>query len=104
MCDGFQFVGRIPYLSTEPRHLVVASEVATMNFLRLHDIPVPKIYDYSATPDNGAGTEYMFMELAHGKNLCDIWFDLSTKARITVVTKLVESESRLFSLTLSSKW
>jgi hypothetical protein len=42
MCDGFQFVGRIPYPITEPKHLVVASEVATMDFLRSHDIPVPK--------------------------------------------------------------
>lgn len=41
----------------------------------------------------------MFMELARGKNLGDIWFDLSIEARITVVTSLVELESRLFSLT-----
>ncbi|EUC48494.1 hypothetical protein COCMIDRAFT_87131 [Bipolaris oryzae ATCC 44560] len=99
MCDGFQLVGRIPYLFTEPRPLLVASEVATMHFLRLHGIPVPRIYGYSATSDNGAGTEYMFMELVHGKNLGDIWFDLSIEARITVVTNLVELESRLFSLT-----
>jgi hypothetical protein len=98
MCDGFQFVGRIPYPVTEPKRLVVASEVATMDFLRSHDIPVPKIYSYSATSENAAGTEYLFMELVRGTNLGDIWFDLSEKARITVVTNLVELESRLFSL------
>lgn len=98
MHDGFQFVGRIPYPVTEPKHLIVASEVATMDFLRSQGIPVPKIYDYSATSDNLAGTEYLFMELVSGTNLGDIWFNLSEKARVTVVTKLVELESRLFAL------
>ncbi|KAF1967449.1 hypothetical protein BU23DRAFT_602870 [Bimuria novae-zelandiae CBS 107.79] len=98
MRDGFQFVGRIPYPITEPKHLVVASEVATMDFLRSHGIPVPQIYSYSATSENAAGTEYVFMELIRGTNLGDIWFDLSEKARITVVSKLVELESRMFAL------
>ncbi|KAF2258835.1 kinase-like protein [Lojkania enalia] len=98
MRDGFQFVGRIPYPITEPRHLVVASEVATMDFLRSHGVPVPQIYSYSATSENAAGTEYLFMELIRGTNLGDIWFDLSEKARITVITELVELESRLFAL------
>ena len=98
MRDGFQFVGRIPYPVTEPKDLVVASEVATMDFLRSHGIPVPKIYGYSATSENAAGTEYIFMELVRGTNLGDIWFDMSEKARITIITKLVELESRLFAL------
>jgi hypothetical protein len=38
------------------------------------------------------------MELVRGTNLGDIWYDLSEKARITVVTNLVELQSRLFSL------
>ncbi|KAH7130487.1 kinase-like domain-containing protein [Dendryphion nanum] len=98
MQDGFQLVGRVPYPVTKPKHLVIASEVATVDFLRLHGLPVPKIYSYSATSENPAGTEYIFMELVRGTNLGDIWFDLSEKARITVVTKLVELESRLFAL------
>lgn len=98
MHDGFQLVGRIPYPTTEPKHLVIASEVATMDFLRMHGIPVPKIYSYSTTSENPAGTEYIFMELVRGTNLGDIWFDLPEKARITVVTRLVELESRLFAL------
>ncbi|OAL43944.1 hypothetical protein IQ07DRAFT_616089 [Pyrenochaeta sp. DS3sAY3a] len=98
MHDGFQLVGRIPYPTTKPKQLVIASEVATMDFLRMNGIPVPKIYGFSTTPDNPAGTEYMFMELAQGSNLGDIWFDLSEEARITVVARLVELESRLFAL------
>jgi hypothetical protein len=33
MQDGFEMIARIPYLTTEPRHLLVASEVATMDYL-----------------------------------------------------------------------
>ncbi|KAI4923374.1 hypothetical protein J4E85_008411 [Alternaria conjuncta] len=98
MRDGFQFIGRIPYPVTEPKHLVVASEVATMDFLRLHGIPVPKIYSYSATAENAAGTEFIFMEFIRGTNLGDVWYNLPERARITVVAKLVELESKLFAL------
>jgi hypothetical protein len=102
MHDGFQLVGRIPYPTTEPKHLVIASEVATMDFLRLHGIPVPRVYSYSVTSENPAGTKYIFMELVRGTNLGDVWFDLPEKARITVVTRLVELESRLFALPFSA--
>lgn len=100
MRDGFQFVGRIPYSTTEPNNLVIASEVATMDFLRSHGMPIPKMYSYSATAKNAAGTEYIFMERVQGTNLGDVWFDPFEKARITVVTKLVELESQLFTLKL----
>jgi hypothetical protein len=98
MRDGFQLVARIPYPTIQPKHLVVASEVATMDFLRLQDIPVPKVYGYSAVADNAAGTEYIFMELIRGMNLGDTWDDMPGKDRNTVITKLVELESRLFAL------
>ncbi|WEW59933.1 hypothetical protein PRK78_005415 [Emydomyces testavorans] len=98
MRNGFQFVARIPYPVTEPKRLLVASEVATLDFLRSHNIPVPKIYGYSPVADNAAGTEYIFMELVRGHNLGDIWLQLGEKARIVVLTKLVELESRLFAL------
>jgi hypothetical protein len=90
---------RIPYPMTEPKHLLVASEVATMGYLRSHGIPTPEIYGYSKTPHNPAGTEYIFMELNRGINLGDIWFELGETARISVVSRLVELESRLFFLT-----
>ena len=98
MRDGLEFVGRILYPITEPKSLVVASEVATMDFLRSHGIPTPKVYDYSVTSENAAGTEYVFMEYIRDTNLGDNWFDMSENAKITVVTKLVEVESRLFAL------
>jgi aminoglycoside phosphotransferase (APT) family kinase protein len=48
------------------------SEVATMNFLRSHGIPVPKVFGYSPVPDNAADTEYIFMEFVQGHNVSDI--------------------------------
>ena len=98
MRDGFQLVARIPYPLIQPKHLVVASEVATMDFLRLQGIPVPKVYGYSAVADNAAGSEYIFMEFVGGRNLGYIWDDMPGKDRRTVITKLVELESRLFAL------
>ena len=98
MRNGFQFVARIPYHVTEPKYLAVASEVATTDFLRSHGIPVPEIFGYSAVADNSTGTEYIFMELVQGQNLGDIWYTLSEKERETLVTKLVQLESRLFAL------
>ncbi|RMD44046.1 hypothetical protein DV735_g1155, partial [Chaetothyriales sp. CBS 134920] len=98
MRDGSQLVARIPYPVVEPKSLVIASEVATMDFLRSRGIPVPKVYGYSTTSENAAGTEYIFMELARGTNLGDIWYAMSEKARIAIVTKIVHLESQLFAL------
>ncbi|QQK42180.1 kinase-like protein [Penicillium digitatum] len=98
MKDGFQLVARIPYPVTEPKFFVIASEVATMDFLRSQGIPVPKVFGYSARSDNAAGTEYIFMELVQGNNLGDIWFELSEKERINLVFQIVQMESRLLSL------
>lgn len=98
MHDGFEMIARIPYLMTEPRHLLVTSEVATMDYLGSCGIPIPKVFGYSATSDNAAGTEYIFMEVNAGTNLGDIWFELGEKARTTVVSRIVELESQLFSL------
>jgi hypothetical protein len=88
----------IPYPATEPKFPVVASEVATLDFLRAHGIPVPKVFDYSAVADNSAGTEYIFMEYVRGKNLGEVWYSLIEHERRELVTKIVQLESRLFSL------
>jgi len=89
MRDGYQLVVRIPYPATEPKLLVVASEVATLDFLRAHGIPVPKVFDYSTVADNSAGTEYIFMEYIQGKNLGDMWYTLSERKRRELVARIV---------------
>ena len=96
--DGFQFVARIPYAKTEPKRLLIASEIATLEFLRARSFPVPEVYGYSTTPDNAAGTEYILMELAGGRKLTDLWLDLTEERRVKIISGLVELESKLLSL------
>lgn len=100
MHDGIQIIARLPYPFTVPKHHAVASEVATMVFLRSHGLPVPKIYDYSATPHNPVGTEYIFMEKVQGKALREIWLDMTPKDTRKLVSQVVKMESLLFSIKL----
>lgn len=98
--DGFKLVARIPYPVTEPRQQVVASEAATMTLLRSKGIPVPAVYAYSATADNPAETEYMFLEFSPGRNLGTLWADMNEHHQLQFIKSLVAVESRLFNLRL----
>ncbi|KAI9848391.1 MAG: Phosphotransferase enzyme [Sclerophora amabilis] len=100
MRDGLQVIARLPYPSTSPKHYATASEVATMDFVRSYGIPVPKIYAYSATSRNPVGAEYIIMEKVGGKELGGSWFLMSSKERLKIISKIVEMESLLFSITL----
>lgn len=91
---GFQTVARIPYPATIPKYFAVASEVATMAFLRSSGLPPPEVYGYSPTPNNAAGTEYIFMEFVQGTNLSDIWFGLGEGEIISISHQLAELESK----------
>jgi hypothetical protein len=100
--DNFKLVARIPYSITEPRQHVVASEAATMTFLRSDGIPVPEVYGYSATADNPAQTQYMFLEYKSGKNLGALWGSMGEHDRCRFLQSLVRLESRLFNLRFSA--
>lgn len=62
MRDGHQVIARLPYPLTSPKCYATASEVATMDFVRLHGIPVPQVYNYSATSRNPVVAEYIIMD------------------------------------------
>ncbi|KAG9019040.1 hypothetical protein FRB90_006996 [Tulasnella sp. 427] len=98
MRDNFRLVARIPYPITVPKSYAVASEVATMDFLRSYGVPIPKVYGYSPTSDNMAETEYIFMQYVDGTNLSDIWFDLGEQDIISVVRQLVDLEAKMMSV------
>ena len=100
MHDGFRMVARIPYPLTEPKYHLVASEVATMDFLRSSGLPIPEIYGYSPVADNAAETEYIFMEFIQGTNLSDIWYDLEEGDIISITRQIAELESKMMSITL----
>ncbi|PWY71413.1 hypothetical protein BO83DRAFT_447084 [Aspergillus eucalypticola CBS 122712] len=58
-------------LSTSPRQLAIASEVATLALLRAHGLPVPRVYAYSTDAKNPVGSEYIIMEKLPGRPLAD---------------------------------
>ncbi|KAJ7641631.1 protein kinase subdomain-containing protein PKL CAK Fmp29 [Roridomyces roridus] len=98
MRDGFKMVAHIPYKCTIPRYFGVASEAATMAFLRSHGIPIPEVYGYSADANNAAGTEYIFTESIGGTTLVDQWFDLDEPDTISIARQLVQLEKKMMSI------
>lgn len=100
MKDGFQLIARLPYPVTQPKRFAVASEVATMALVRGKGVPAPQVYGYSTNANNPVGAEYIFMENVKGKSLGDVWFTLSPKDRIRVLSGIVEHEAKLFSLSI----
>lgn len=98
MHDGFQVVARIPYPVTDPKFYAVASEVATMRFLRAQGLPVPEVYGYSPTPDNAAKTEYIFIEFIKGTKLSDVFMELQEAELASVMRQIVQLESRIMSI------
>ena len=40
--DGYAIIARLPYHVTVPKHYAVASEAATLDFLRSQGVAVPK--------------------------------------------------------------
>lgn len=99
MNDGSSILARLPYPSTLPQRLAVASEVATIDFARVHGVPTPRILGYS-TGENPVGAEYILMEKLPGKPLGDVWFDLSEKQRLQILYDIVKLESKLFNISL----
>ncbi|TVY91372.1 Altered inheritance of mitochondria protein, mitochondrial [Lachnellula willkommii] len=98
--DGIPVIARLPYPSTYPKHFTVASEVATINLVRSYGVPAPKILGYSATSNNAVGSEYVIMEKVAGRDLGDIWYELSEKERLKVLSQVGKLESVLFSISL----
>ena len=94
--DGLKVIARLPYPSTIPRKYGVASEVATMEFLRLHGVPIPKIFDWSSSTSNQVGSEYIVMERVQGRELAETWYTMTLKERMAVIEKIVDVERILF--------
>ncbi|EJD08141.1 protein kinase subdomain-containing protein PKL/CAK/Fmp29 [Fomitiporia mediterranea MF3/22] len=96
--DGFQMVARIPYPVTVPKYYAVASEVATMDFLRSSGLPVPQVYGYSPTSENAAKTEYIIMEWMKGTKLSDVWLELGDSDIVSILHQLAQLESQMMSI------
>jgi Protein of unknown function (DUF1679) len=91
-------VARIPYPMTVPKYYAVASEVATIEYLRSSGLPAPEIYGYSPDSDNAAGTAYILMEFVQGSKLSEVWPSLDDQEVISIVRQLTQIESQMISL------
>lgn len=100
MRDGIQLVARIPFPITEPKRFAIASEVATLDFVRLHGIPVPHVFAYSVDDNNPVGAEYIIMEKVVGYELGNLWYSMTESQRLKAVFQVVKLEALLFSINL----
>jgi len=90
-------VARIPYPAMVPKYYAVASEVATMEFLRSSGLPVPQVYGHSPASDNAAKTEYILMEFVRGTKLSDVWLELGESDIVSILRQLAQLESQFLS-------
>ncbi|KAG5338932.1 hypothetical protein C0989_005566 [Termitomyces sp. Mn162] len=95
---GPQLVARIPYPLMTPKAYTLASEVATMNFLRSKGLPIPEIFAYSFVSNNEAQTEYLLMEYVEGTDLNEFWFDLGEEEIKSLMDQLAKLESIMMSI------
>jgi len=75
----------------------MASKVATMDFIRAHGAPTPRILGY-AIDENPVGSEYILMEKMSGRAIGDEWFDISEQQRLQILHDMVKLESKPFSI------
>ncbi|RMZ82272.1 hypothetical protein DV738_g1897, partial [Chaetothyriales sp. CBS 135597] len=87
MDDGKAVIARVPNPNAGAPFFTTASEVATMELARsVFDIPVPKVYQWSACADNAVGSEYIIMEEAMGTQLGDAKDPILDEVQLTAYT------------------
>jgi hypothetical protein len=96
--DGMKVIVRLPYPSTAPRNYGIASEVATMEYLQLHGVPIPKVFDWSSSTSNQVGSGYIIMGKVPGKELEHTWYSMTVQEKMDVVEKIVNIEKILFAI------
>lgn len=102
MEDDFRAIIKIPYWISGPKTYATASEVATLKFLRSKGVPVPEVYGWSSTSENGVGVEYIIMEHASGVGVDTRWFDTTKYQNKALVTGIVDIEKKLFNIPFGS--
>ncbi|KKZ64555.1 hypothetical protein EMCG_01434 [[Emmonsia] crescens] len=98
--DQRNVIVRLPYPCTNPGGYGVASEVATIEYLRLKGLPIPRVLSWSSTTSNSLGCEYIIMDKAQGKALEEIWYTMNREKRKLLVEKIVDIETVLFKIQL----
>lgn len=93
-------IARVLHPGTAHKRYVTASEVATMDFVRIHQVPTPKVWAYDVSADNEVGTQYIITEEAPGENVGKRWDSMHEDARETAVVPVVGMECYLMALEL----
>ncbi|KAK0109425.1 Phosphotransferase enzyme [Cadophora gregata] len=102
MDNGSVAIARLPNLNAGPAQKTTASEVATMDFARtVLNIPVPKVFTWSAVASNPVGAEYIIMEEASGTQLLDVWGSKKVSEKNKIVEGVVKIEKKLLSLSFT---
>ncbi|KAF2133876.1 phosphotransferase enzyme family protein [Dothidotthia symphoricarpi CBS 119687] len=97
--DGIEVIAKLPNPNAGRPHFTTASEVATMNFLRSADLPIPKIYAWnSRLVDNPVGAEYIIMEKQPGIMLDDVWDGMEGSQKAQTLKQVIEIEKKLASI------
>ncbi|PYI33105.1 hypothetical protein BP00DRAFT_424218 [Aspergillus indologenus CBS 114.80] len=97
MDNGCKLIARIPCTRTEQAFL--ASEVATLKYLRQYtSLPVPNVLAWNSDKTNEIGSEYLIIEKTPGVVLKDLWGNLSTLDRYSIIEKIVAMETELANL------
>jgi hypothetical protein len=78
--DGLGILARLPFNMKAPLRHSVASEAATLTFLRAQGLPVPKAHSYSLTSDNPVKTPYISLEKLEGRCSVMSGFPSQTKS------------------------
>ncbi|RAL17488.1 uncharacterized protein BO97DRAFT_439377 [Aspergillus homomorphus CBS 101889] len=96
--DGSEVVAKLPNPNAGPEVLTIASEVATMDFVRnIIGLPVLRVLSWSCNPVNPVGSEYIIMEKARGTALGDVWYRLPSPSKHKIIQQVVALETKLVS-------
>ncbi|TRM65527.1 kinase-like domain-containing protein [Schizophyllum amplum] len=105
--NGVEYVVKIPFPITGPKHLCTASEVATLDYIRTElSIPVPEVRSWSSHAERTpVGTEYIMYENIPGTplsyyDITDLTLERDPFIRILPAVVAIETKmtERAFSL------
>ncbi|KXG54184.1 Aminoglycoside phosphotransferase [Penicillium griseofulvum] len=91
--DGVEWIMRSPrsdygQFPSELSGKLLASEAITLKHLKqVTDIPIPKVYSYSASSNNPIGVAYILMSKAQGWPLRNVWTSNPSTDRLSSVDK-----------------
>lgn len=77
---------------------VSSSSIQARDFFQ---IPVPRVFDWSATSDNAVGSEYIIMEEASGLQLGVVWDQLNPEKKLSLMREIVTIESKMLAVSFS---